>query len=93
MKNNFNGTKVRVNNPEESRLLQEEAFKNNCTWNSSNSPRTVQHVHAKFYFFSGYITIDSDENPSYFNNHSNREVKFSDIISPINIDDEILLIM
>lgn len=69
-------TKIRVNSPEESRLVQEKAFELGWKWQSSG--KNFIALNSKYlYFYDNYITHGTNDKD--FQQHKNREIFLSDL--------------
>lgn len=73
----LSNTKIKVDTPELSRLIQEKAFELGWEWCSGG--KTIQLINSKFLFFSERLITKSDEDEKYFKQHSDREIFPSDL--------------
>jgi hypothetical protein len=73
----LSNTKIRVDTPELSKLVQEKAFKLGLYW--GNKEKKVDYQTYKFLYFSKYKTITYGDDSTYFQNHLYKEIFPSDL--------------
>jgi hypothetical protein len=73
----LSNTKIRVDTPELSKLVQEKAFKLGLYW--GNKEKKVDYQIYKFLYFSKYKTITYGDDSTYFQNHFYKEIFPSDL--------------
>lgn len=76
-KDNFDNCKIKINSPEESKLVQEKLFQLGYKWYSED--KEVQHIYKKYLYtdLDKRITHNNDDN--YFKNDSRKEINIEDL--------------
>ncbi len=72
-------TKIWINSEEESRIVQEYAFKQNIKWYNGYTIRLPSDLVCLFFYTN---TIEWGSEKTYFKNHPHKEIFLSDILQP-----------
>lgn len=83
----FKETKIRINSPVESRLVQEKLFSLNICWGGTTYE--VKNLNSKYLFISGLgrlTHLSGDEQKNDFKNHHFKEIFISDILGKNNYE-------
>lgn len=74
MENKFHGIKIKVNNPSESKTVQEILFSQGCEWHGSGG-RYPQYIYEPYLFVNQYGLITYSNNEITFKEHGNKEME------------------
>jgi len=72
-------TKIKINSEEESRLVQEYAFKQGFSWSGD---KIIKHINNPYLYFSKYYMMSYGDTEIVFNDEPSKEIFISSIIQP-----------